>query len=81
MSPSDRREKKRHSFARKGVILSFDEFPDPLGHYIEIEVGTSEKDLLFWEKKLKLTALPIEERNYGQIIKDTVASRKLVFDE
>lgn len=74
-------EKKRHTFAKQGVLLSFDDFPEPLGHYIEIEVGTNKEDLLSWEKALKLTSLPIEERNYGQLIKDTIGSRKLVFSE
>lgn len=72
-------EKKRHNFVKKGVVLSFDEFPVPLGHYIEVEVDTDENDLLSWEKILKLASLHTEERNYGQLIKDTLSSRKLVF--
>ncbi len=65
------RDKKRK------VILTFDELPEPLGFFVELEVESQE---MFdeWEAKLGLDKLPVITDDYGELVKKE-GKRVLVF--
>lgn len=61
-------QKHRVEYTRSNVscIISFDELPNPIGQFMEIETH-SEDDLYYYINAFSLDELSIEQRNYGKI--------------
>lgn len=78
-----RMDKKREQWCSNDskAYLAFDELPTPLGFFVELEVSTSVGELEDLEKKLGLTTLDIEVKNYGELVKEIGGSRLLIFSD
>lgn len=73
-------EKKRKEFVGRKAKVLFDEFPNPVGTYLEIEAG-NETDLFDTIKQLGLEDKRLDKRNYGRIIAEaTNGASKCLFD-
>lgn len=73
-------QKKRDEYVGENAKIMFDMFPKPVGTYLEIEAGN--QNILETEvKRIGVEKLPLETRNYGQIIREITNGRsRLVFD-
>lgn len=74
-------EKKRQTWISETLDanIAIDELPLPLGYFIELEVNSSETELLKAELVLGFNSLQIVERDYGEIVKEITGMRKLLF--
>lgn len=73
-------QKKRDVYVGEHAKILFDTFPKSVGTYLEIEAG-SKQNLEMEVKRIGVEKLPLEKRNYGQIIGSlTEGKNRLEFD-
>ena len=73
-------QKKRDVYVGEHAKILFDTFPKSVGTYLEIEAG-SKQNLEMEVKRIGVEKLPLEKRNYGQIIESlTEGKNRLEFD-
>jgi adenylate cyclase class IV len=74
-------EKKRETWISDyfNINIELDELPLPLGYFIELEINSSESELIRIKNLLGFTSFKSEEKDYGEMVKELTGGRKLVF--
>lgn len=71
-------EKRRRQYRddNNKIILAIDELPEPAGWFAEIE-SEDAAEFSRWESMLGLDNVPIEEQDYGEIVKELTSEKTL----